>query len=168
MLVYVSAGQPSIESCTGIKIGCFNFSYFALAGMSLRVGALITTILIQACISMVTLCSSTEQFRQAGLSVWSNDWSNVHDFTAKAGEVHWQHLDEASLLAPACEVCADISPAECELTCPVPVTQGCKPYDRSALSQLQFILACSSPASEDGLIKLISALQQSKQVSVGW
>ncbi len=36
------------------------------------------------------LCS--EQFRAAKLSLWNNEWANIHDFTAKSDEIHWELL----------------------------------------------------------------------------
>lgn len=30
-----------------------------------------------------------DQFKKARLDVWNNHWSEIHDFTKKAGEVHY-------------------------------------------------------------------------------
>jgi protein XRP2 len=50
ILLYVSAGQPVIESTSNVRLGCFEFNYFGLA----------------------------EQFAAAGLDPWYSEWSNVH------------------------------------------------------------------------------------------
>ncbi len=64
ILLYVSAGQPVIESTSNVRLGCFAFNYFGLA----------------------------EQFVAAGLDPWYSEWSNVHDFTASAGSLAWSYM----------------------------------------------------------------------------
>lgn len=56
--------QPIIESSTGMKFGCFQFYYPELAA----------------------------QFKEAGLSIFNNTWSNIHDFTPVSGETNWSLL----------------------------------------------------------------------------
>lgn len=56
--------QPIIESSTGMKFGCFQYYYPELAS----------------------------QFKDAGLSIFNNTWSNIHDFTPVAGETNWSLL----------------------------------------------------------------------------
>lgn len=69
ILLYVSAGQPVIESTTDVRLGCFQFNYFGLA----------------------------EQFAAAGLDPWYSEWSNVHDFTASSsGGRSWSFIDAAT------------------------------------------------------------------------
>ena len=60
------ATQPVIESSTGMRFGCFQYSYPEMPG----------------------------QFQAAGLSVFNNNWSNVHDFTPVSGETNWGLLPE--------------------------------------------------------------------------
>ncbi|KAJ8350864.1 hypothetical protein SKAU_G00259940 [Synaphobranchus kaupii] len=60
------ATQPIIESSTGMKFGCFQYYYPELAG----------------------------HFKDAGLSVFNNNWSNIHDFTPVCGETNWSLLPE--------------------------------------------------------------------------
>ncbi|KAM8874926.1 protein XRP2 [Spinachia spinachia] len=62
------ATQPIIESSTGMKFGCFQYFYPELAF----------------------------HFKDAGLSVFNNNWSNVHDFTPVSGETNWSLLPEAA------------------------------------------------------------------------
>ncbi|XP_075937679.1 protein XRP2 [Anarhichas minor] len=62
------ATQPIIESSTGMKFGCFQYFYPELAF----------------------------HFKDAGLSIFNNNWSNVHDFTPVSGENNWSLLPEAS------------------------------------------------------------------------
>ncbi|XP_073397553.1 protein XRP2 [Dendrobates tinctorius] len=56
--------QPIIESSTGMKFGCFQFYYPELGA----------------------------QFKDAGLSIFNNTWSNIHDFTPVSGETNWSLL----------------------------------------------------------------------------
>ncbi|XP_061082968.1 protein XRP2-like isoform X1 [Conger conger] len=62
------ATQPIIEASTGMKFGCFQYSYPELGA----------------------------HFRDAGLSVFNNNWSNIHDFTPVSGETNWGLLPESS------------------------------------------------------------------------
>lgn len=58
--------QPIIESSSGIRLACFAYYYPELAG----------------------------QFRDAGLSVFDNNWSNIHDFTQDDTMKHFTVLPE--------------------------------------------------------------------------
>ncbi|KAI1885108.1 hypothetical protein AGOR_G00216790 [Albula goreensis] len=58
------ATQPIIESSTGMNFGCFQYYYPDLAF----------------------------HFKDAGLSIFNNNWSNVHDFTPVSGETNWSLL----------------------------------------------------------------------------
>ncbi|XP_060625819.1 protein XRP2 [Anolis sagrei] len=60
------ATQPIIESSTGMKFGCFQYYYPELA----------------------------LQMKDAGLSIFNNTWSNIHDFTPVSGENNWGLLGE--------------------------------------------------------------------------
>uniref|UniRef100_A0A3Q2QKW4 Protein XRP2 n=1 Tax=Fundulus heteroclitus TaxID=8078 RepID=A0A3Q2QKW4_FUNHE len=62
------ATQPIIESSTGMKFGCFQYYYPELAF----------------------------HFKDAGLSIFNNNWSNIHDFTPVSGETNWSLLPEDS------------------------------------------------------------------------
>ncbi|XP_056460454.1 protein XRP2-like [Gadus chalcogrammus] len=62
------ATQPIIESSTGMRFGCFQFYYPELAF----------------------------HFKDAGLSIFNNNWSNVHDFTPVSGENNWSLLAETA------------------------------------------------------------------------
>ncbi|XP_040488496.1 protein XRP2 isoform X2 [Ursus maritimus] len=64
------ATQPIIESSTNIKFGCFQWYYPELAF----------------------------QFKDAGLSIFNNTWSNVHDFTPVSGELNWSLLPEDAVV----------------------------------------------------------------------
>ncbi|XP_064600443.1 protein XRP2-like [Liolophura sinensis] len=56
--------QPIIESSTGVRLGCFQYFYPELES----------------------------QFRSAGLSIFNNSWSIVHDFTPVPGENNYNLL----------------------------------------------------------------------------
>uniref|UniRef100_A0A8C9R5R2 Protein XRP2 n=1 Tax=Scleropages formosus TaxID=113540 RepID=A0A8C9R5R2_SCLFO len=58
--------QPIIESSSGMKFGCFQYYYPEL----------------------------TFHFKDAGLSIFNNNWSNVHDFSPVPGESNWSLLPE--------------------------------------------------------------------------
>ncbi|XP_007249158.3 protein XRP2 isoform X1 [Astyanax mexicanus] len=60
------ATQPIIESSTSMKFGCFQYYYPDLAF----------------------------HFKDAGLSIFNNNWSNIHDFTPVSGETNWSLLPE--------------------------------------------------------------------------
>ncbi|XP_054646944.1 protein XRP2 isoform X1 [Dunckerocampus dactyliophorus] len=62
------ATQPIIESSTGMKFGCFQYYYPELAF----------------------------HFKDAGLSIFNNNWSNIHDFTPVSGETNWSLLPESA------------------------------------------------------------------------
>ncbi|XP_061682026.1 protein XRP2 [Syngnathoides biaculeatus] len=64
------ATQPIIESSTGMKFGCFQYYYPELAF----------------------------HFKDAGLSIFNNNWSNIHDFTPVAGETNWSLLPESAVV----------------------------------------------------------------------
>ncbi|XP_039600659.1 protein XRP2 [Polypterus senegalus] len=64
------ATQPIIESSTGMKFGCFQYYYPELGF----------------------------QFKDAGLSIFNNNWSNIHDFTPVSGETNWSLLPEDALV----------------------------------------------------------------------
>lgn len=60
------ATQPIIESSTGMKFSCYQYYYPDLA----------------------------YHFKEAGLSIFNNNWSNIHDFTPVSGETNWGLLPE--------------------------------------------------------------------------
>ncbi|XP_062412730.1 protein XRP2 [Sardina pilchardus] len=60
------ATQPIIESSTGMKFSCYQYYYPDLAF----------------------------HFKDAGLSIFNNNWSNIHDFTPVSGETNWSLLSE--------------------------------------------------------------------------
>lgn len=62
------ATQPIIESSTAMKFGCFQYFYPDLGF----------------------------HFKDAGLSIFNNNWSNIHDFTPVSGENNWSLLPETS------------------------------------------------------------------------
>ncbi|XP_069492717.1 protein XRP2 [Ambystoma mexicanum] len=67
------ATQPIIESSTGVKFACFQYYYPELAF----------------------------QFKDAGLSIFNNNWSSIHDFTPVSGENNWNLLPEDSSVLDA-------------------------------------------------------------------
>lgn len=60
------ATQPIIESSTGMKFACYQYYYPDVAF----------------------------HFKDAGLSIFNNNWSNIHDFTPVSGETNWSLLPE--------------------------------------------------------------------------
>eukprot|EP01083_Nonionella_stella_P087920 244796_1 len=92
--------EPVIENTKNIRFGCFQYAYFALRG----------------------------QFDSANLSVWSNVWSQIFDFTKEEGQQHWSALPEKitpnELIGDPCEVCENITPDELLMESVVPKTNG--------------------------------------------
>uniref|UniRef100_A0A8C4QXH2 Protein XRP2 n=1 Tax=Eptatretus burgeri TaxID=7764 RepID=A0A8C4QXH2_EPTBU len=64
LVLLYCATQPIIEACAGIEFACYQCDYPELAS----------------------------QFQAAGLDVFNNNWSNVHDFTPIVGEQNWTIL----------------------------------------------------------------------------
>ncbi|XP_052797927.1 protein XRP2-like isoform X1 [Mya arenaria] len=60
--------QPIIESSSGVRLACYTYFYPELPG----------------------------QFKAAGLSVFNNNWSNIHDFTQDATETHYTLLPDST------------------------------------------------------------------------
>lgn len=60
------ATQPIIEASSGVRLACFCYFYPELEG----------------------------QFKDSGLSVFNNNWSNIHDFTQDPTEKHYTLLPE--------------------------------------------------------------------------
>ncbi|XP_066936725.1 protein XRP2-like [Clytia hemisphaerica] len=92
--------QPIIESSTGMKFACFQYYYPELE----------------------------EQFKLAGLSVYNNTWSTIHDFTPVEQSENWSLIPQSVTLEqhvprPTSEEFADINVKfESELSV-VPFTQ---------------------------------------------
>uniref|UniRef100_UPI00358FC5FB protein XRP2 n=1 Tax=Myxine glutinosa TaxID=7769 RepID=UPI00358FC5FB len=87
LVLLYCASQPIIEACAGIKFACYQCYYPELAS----------------------------QFQAAGLDVFNNDWSNVHDFTPIVGEQNWTIL--TSLVAGSHPIAYNPSqPASCDET----------------------------------------------------
>ncbi|XP_014665151.1 PREDICTED: protein XRP2-like [Priapulus caudatus] len=62
--------QPIIEACTSMQFGCFQYNYEELE----------------------------DQFKAADISLFNNNWSNIHDFTPVADETNWGLLPESCLI----------------------------------------------------------------------
>ncbi|XP_016127582.1 protein XRP2-like [Sinocyclocheilus grahami] len=58
------------KSSTGMKFGCYQYYYPELAF----------------------------HFKDAGLSIFNNNWSNIHDFTPVSGETNWSLLPEDAVV----------------------------------------------------------------------
>lgn len=107
--------QPVIESSSQLRFGCFQYSYFNLR----------------------------EQFQQSNLSVWTNEWCYIHDFTP-SGSQHWDFLDENltahDLIRPVSEFSATFSLEEEKMDSVVPLTAGSRPVPKH---ETCFVLVCS-------------------------
>ncbi|XP_015926821.1 protein XRP2 [Parasteatoda tepidariorum] len=96
------ATQPIIESCSDIRFGCFCFNYAHLE----------------------------EQFKNACLSIFNNNWSNIHDFTPAEGERNWTLLPKDARIEdffplPSPEKLGDLQVMTDPQSSLVPQTQGC-------------------------------------------
>ncbi|KAG7173772.1 protein XRP2-like [Homarus americanus] len=63
--------QPIIEASAKMRFGCFQAFYPQLK----------------------------DQFRSAGISVFNNNWSNIHDFTPVDGETNWSCVSQTTKLS---------------------------------------------------------------------
>lgn len=135
VLAHVSAGQPIVESSSGVRFGCYRAAYFSLR----------------------------EQFASAGLKVWNTRWSNVHDFTPVRGEAHWTFLppgeDTPAALgfSPLHRVSATVAPDEESLACPVPPTWGERPLPGGE-AESRAVVAVLPRAGEGAGFELIGAV----------
>ncbi|KAK6169351.1 hypothetical protein SNE40_020422 [Patella caerulea] len=110
--VYLSCGtQPIIESSTGMKFGCLQYNYPELK----------------------------DQFKAAGLSIYNNNWSNIHDFTPVPGENNFGLMAEDVIvdcsLIPTTEQFSTVEVTSDKNTSLVPYTSGSrrKTSDESCL-----------------------------------
>ncbi|XP_065072339.1 protein XRP2-like isoform X2 [Rhopilema esculentum] len=104
--------QPIIEASTGMKFACYQYAYPELK----------------------------DQFQKAGLSLFSNNWFNIHDFTPVAGEANWSLLPETATVDhyvpfPNTEEFNSVNVSSNADEFVVPVTRGSreKKYDESCL-----------------------------------
>lgn len=140
--------QPVIESSKGMKFGCYQYYYPELEG----------------------------QFEAAKLSLYNNNWSNIHDFTPAAGETTWGLIPEEDAtnietLIPTPEQYRDRNISSDASMSVVPLTLGSrrKPYDESCL-----VVFFQYPEMKSHVRRLISdqrrernqVLVQTKEVSV--
>eukprot|EP00826_Nyctotherus_ovalis_P041347 TRINITY_DN4147_c0_g1_i1.p1 TRINITY_DN4147_c0_g1~~TRINITY_DN4147_c0_g1_i1.p1 ORF type:complete len:245 (-),score=72.96 TRINITY_DN4147_c0_g1_i1:445-1179(-) len=65
-LLVFSTSDPSIEQCSELRFGCFDFAYAELK----------------------------EQFKQARLNVWNSVWSEVYDFTPSLSSYEYLPIDK--------------------------------------------------------------------------
>ena len=92
------ASQPVIESCTKLKFGCFMASYPQLEGWSYIHLKFCLLPNINLSYSSIYGQLIVDQFKSAGISLVSNNWSDVYDFTKVPDEINWSLLDHVSLL----------------------------------------------------------------------
>lgn len=93
--------QPIIESSSGMKFACFQYYYPELE----------------------------EQFEAAGLSLYNNNWSRIHDFTPAAEENTWTLLPESARVQdyvplPSPEDFPDVEVSSDHNSSVVPLTLG--------------------------------------------
>ena len=127
-----SATRPVLENSSGIRVGCFQFSYFSLP----------------------------RQFQASNLSVWNNRWSEWHDFTPREGEVHFSFLPEN--IRPFDLVSLDalppvlsISPDEFKAPSFVPLSIGARFSPES--HPFRFFVLCYGPQASTSASQLFSA-----------
>ncbi|XP_029458923.1 protein XRP2 isoform X2 [Rhinatrema bivittatum] len=141
------ATQPIIESSTGIKFGCFQYYYPELAF----------------------------QFKDAGLSIFNNTWSNIHDFTPVEGENNWCLLSDDAVVQDcvplpdseelkAVRISTDVNRSI------IPVTRGQRPKKSDELCLVVFFAGDYTTANARKLIDEMIVkgflLIQTKEVSM--
>ncbi|KAL4494575.1 hypothetical protein ABPG72_004477 [Tetrahymena utriculariae] len=94
--------QPIIESCKNMQFGCFYFAYPQL----------------------------NQQFKDCGINPWTNNWSDIYDFTKNPnGVLNYSYLpeNEIEIIPYACEKLSSLCSREyCEekQNLCVPITKG--------------------------------------------
>lgn len=142
------ATQPIIESSSAMKFACFQFFYPELEG----------------------------QFEAAKLSVFNNNWGNIHDYTPAAGERTWSLLPEAASThvheyVDVPDQLSDRNISTSETMSVIPLTLGTrrKPFDESCL--VVFFHDNNTKANIRGLLveqehKRSQVLVQTKEVTM--
>ncbi|KXJ12334.1 protein XRP2 [Exaiptasia diaphana] len=128
------ATQPIIESSSGMKFGCFQFYYPELE----------------------------EQFKAASISVYNNNWSNIHDFTPAAGETTWSLLPEDVQVedfvpVPTIEPYNNLQASCSRDKSSVPLTLGTrrKPFDQVCL-----VIFFQSPQQRESIKSFLSSIKE--------
>jgi protein XRP2 len=140
VLAFISAGQPSIEDCTDIHFGCFQFSYFGMK----------------------------DHFAKANLQVWDNDWFNVHDFTPGATPNYKMlppNTTYHDLLKKVANASATISDEEAKASICVPQTLGPIDADENAdtdVSERVFV-AIAAPDASNRAYDLLQTIRQANR-----
>lgn len=141
------ATQPIIESSTGVKFACFQYYYPELAF----------------------------QFKDAGLSIFNNNWSNIHDFTPVSGENNWSLLSEdVSVLdavpVPDSEELKAVRVATDPNKSIIPVTRGQRPKKSDESCLVVFFAGDYTTANAGKLIDEMTdkgyLLVQTKEVTM--
>lgn len=140
------ATQPIIESSAGMRFGCFQCYYPELEG----------------------------QFQKAGLSVYNNSWSVIHDFTPLQEGNNWSMLADSTSVEeavpkPSTEDFADIDISYDMEKSVVPLTRG-KRSKRHDDSCLVTFFHNNKPSCNAYLNKLIVSTEydivQTKEISM--
>ncbi|XP_078078575.1 protein XRP2 [Mustelus asterias] len=141
------ATQPIIESSTGMKFGCFQYYYPELG----------------------------YQFKDAGLSIFNNNWSNIHDFTPVADENNWSLLPEDAtpqdfVPLPDSEELKSVRISTEMNRSIVPVTRGQRQKSSEELCLVVFFAGDYTTANARKLIDEMTqkdfALVQTKEISM--
>jgi len=124
--------QPSIETSSRLRFGCFQYFYFSLG----------------------------RQFELAKLSPFNNRWSEVYNFTSSVGThaLLDAETDPHKLLRPLHEVSSFVSAeevAQWRTQSPVPLSVG----PAAALRAEASVLLCSPRLHVGGALDLVHALQ---------
>jgi protein XRP2 len=131
LLIYISAGQPVIENSSNIRFGCFNYNYFGLE----------------------------KQFLAAKLPLFNSEWSNVHDFHDKQGEIHYTYLPVAQNSPNLIDNSGNSSSVQPIEGWTTPVTYGNREHSKTN-SILAIFPQQSATESSQSLYDFITKLQQ--------
>ncbi|XP_072045337.1 protein XRP2-like [Amphiura filiformis] len=140
--------QPIIEATTKIRFGCFRYYYPELL----------------------------DQFKSAGLSVYNNTWSNIHDFSPVPGEDNWTLISqdfkmEDYVPAPSSEEFSSMKISTAPDDSVVPFTQGNK---RRKAEQACLVVFFKDDGSEERIRNFVKGitkegsctLVQSKEIEI--
>ncbi|GFS32440.1 protein XRP2 [Nephila pilipes] len=132
------ATQPIIESCNDIRFGCFCYNYGPLE----------------------------DQFKNACLSIFNNNWSNIHDFTPAEGERNWSLLPKDARIEdffplPSPEKLGDLQIMTDPQSSLVPQTHGC--LQRLSM-QYCLVVFFADGHAQNRALSLIKELEQTDNI----
>ncbi|XP_069133734.1 protein XRP2-like isoform X1 [Argopecten irradians] len=134
------SSQPIIEDTSGVKFGCFTYSYPELE----------------------------DQFKAAGMSLFNNNWSKIHDFSNDPSEKHYTYIPEETKVEDVLPIslaeqfsAMDVDTSVDKSVVPVTLGQRRKPSDESCL-----LVFFNDGSAVDRTMKYIHIMRQKQPTCV--